>query len=239
MQIKKPEKHPSRCSCDFCFCFCTPTLVVFPPVCVCFSGRRGRWRSLRLHPLRVVTVTNNPTVPPKSKQFPKKKKKSVGEWILAFYHVCCFFPVFTVCIRKTAALCLRVWPRPREEGLLCGLLILLRCVYLTPCLSPSGLVLLCLRGPKLLLERWLISEFNSPLFPPCSGYMQNDCFMGTSVDPPPLFLKAFCVFSFYFFEQIHLFQVAGLNWNSAWSNEAVNPPLPGATAQSAVVQNYQ
>lgn len=84
MQGKK-HKHLRSCGCNF------SALVVFPPL------KKGRWRSVPwLHPLRVITVANNPTMTPSPNSFKNQDEDidlalAVGTFVggLFWLLICC------------------------------------------------------------------------------------------------------------------------------------------------------
>lgn len=132
--LSKPQyRHAHKHTCR-----CVPSLVVLPP-----NVSSILWESL---PLQII--------PWRRRLNSFKNKDRILIWYsqqqMSACHACLLFFPACVCAHVSVLhLCVWSW----EEDLLCGWLKLPWCVYSTPHLCPSGLLLLCLHGLKLELER--------------------------------------------------------------------------------------
>lgn len=115
-----------------------PHTLLFSQLICAQKGGAGAPLLPQLHPLRIITVTNNPMMTPNPNSF--KNKDRILIWYLQLHlsvDFGCLFIVLSSVYMEITASCLCVWPWFWEEGPLCGLLILRWYVYSTRCLCPS------------------------------------------------------------------------------------------------------
>ncbi len=170
--------------CNFTRATPPASLVVFSPV-VC-SGERFRWCALPWsHPLRVITVTNNPTMTASTNCF--KNKDGILIWYLrarlSVDPVACllFFPVYIWKLQR----CVFVCGLGHGRKAFCVACLHYHDVFTwLPACAPVAWCCYVSKGPNCGLRRSDKQIEQASFLPALFGYMQNR------------FIRTQCIFSF-------------------------------------------